>query len=131
MSGTVVAGQKLTSALLGDPAWTAMTLLNSWSNIGEVDAQFRVWELTNELEVIGRISHASISGGGTSQIATMTSLPASLQRRALQEWSATNVFASATGTPHLELTTGGSLTLVALQPGTTSLSFHAFYSLDA
>lgn len=129
MSGTVTAGQKLTSALLGVPAWTAMSLLNSWSNIGEVDAQYRVWELTNELEVIGRISHGSTSG--TSQIATMTSLPASLQRAALQEWSATNSYASTTGTPQLELSTAGVLQLLFLPAGTTSLSFHAFYSLDA
>ena len=129
MSGTVDAGQKLTSALLGDPAWTAMTLLNSWSNIGEVDAQYRLWEMTNELEVIGRISHASTSGN--SQIATMTNLPASLQRRALQEYSATNVFVAAVNTPHLELSTAGVLQFINLVAGTTSASFHAFFSMDA
>jgi hypothetical protein len=132
MSGTVTAGTRALSSVVGMPAWTAMSLLNSWSNTsGEVAAQYRVWPLTNELEVIGAISHASISGG--SQIATMTgtAVPNSGQRRMLDVWSATNVFASATATPHLQLQTSGVLQLLDMVAGTTSVWFHCWFSLDA
>lgn len=130
-SPTVLPGQVQTAALLGIPAWTGITLLNSWTNGGgtEVNAQYRLWQLNNSAEIIGNIVHASISG--TSQIATLPYTPSSTLRIGLDAWSATNAFATATVTPILQLTTAGVLNAVNLPSGTTNITFHAWFPLDA
>jgi hypothetical protein len=125
--GSVLPGQRLTAALLGMPAWTPMTLINSWTNFsGSAAGQYRYWELTNELEVIGCIQHASISG--TSQFCqTFTSnLPNSRQRDIAAE-------IILTGTPTLQVSygTNGILEFAALHTGSTVVEFHCWLSLDA
>ena len=127
MPGTVVAGQKLTSALLGMPPWTAMTLINSWSNFsGGRDGQYRYWALTNELEVIGDLQHASISG--TSQFcSTFTQfLPNSRSRDV-----GTEIIMSGLPTVQVSYSTTGVLEFAALPTGSTVVAFHCWLSLDA
>lgn len=127
MSGTVSAGQRLTAALLGVPAWTQMTLMNSWSNYAGAPAgQYRWWQLTNELEVIGTLSHASVSG--TSQFcSTFTQyLPNSRLRDV-----GTEVVLSGLPTVQVSYATSGVLEFIELPSGSTIVSFHCFLSLDA
>ena len=125
-----IAGQLAQAANVAPTAWAAMTLLNSWSNTGGgvVTAQWRVLPLENMLEVIGNIAHASISGA--SQIATMTSTPAT-QQNFLCNTTSTNVYVSTAQMPRLLLTTSGGLFLENLPAATTGADFHAFFSLDA
>jgi hypothetical protein len=129
LSGTVTAGQRLTSALLGQPGWTAMTLINSWSNAGSglVQAQYRFWALANELEVIGCLSHASISG--TSQFcSTFTgNLPSSSQHGVGLVTGGTSVGSSFV----LLYNPTGVMELLAIPAGTTQVDFHASFPLDA
>ena len=68
MTNTVLAGQTLTDGLLGIPVWSPMSLQNSWSNAGGsyVTAQYRLWELINEVEIIGRIAGGTISPAPSS-----------------------------------------------------------------
>lgn len=128
MSGTVVAGQKLTSELLGMPAWTAMSLINSWSNTGggKVDAQYRWWPLINELEVIGVVTHASISGNSQFCSTFASYLPASTLIDLAHE-------AVLSGQPTVEVSYDptGVLQFIALPSGSTRVAFHCWLSLDA
>lgn len=126
MSGTVTAGEKLTSALLGMPPWTPMTLINSWTNhAGDAAGQYRFWELTNELEVIGCLQHASISPGPSQFCSTFTQfLPASRQR----DIGCEVVLGSAVA---IAYTTSGVLEFAILPSGSTIVEFHCWLSLDA
>lgn len=129
MAGTVLAGQTLTAALLGVPAWTAMTLTGGWGNEGSpyVTAQYRLWELTSEVECIGRINTGTITDATT--IATLPYTPASVQDAVVICGGA--VSASPEKTPIIEVGTSGTLALYGIPAGTTVLAFHFWYSLDA
>ena len=114
-------------AQLAKPAWTGMTLANSWSNLaGNVAAQYRYWPLTNELEVIGCVAHASISG--TSQFcSTFTQyFPVSRQRGWARE-IALNPMVPV----QLYYQTSGVMEFVDLPTGATDVEFHHWFSLDA
>ena len=129
MAGTVKGGQSLTSALLGVPTWTAGSLLNSWVNTGAgaVAFQYRKWRLLNEVEVIGDISSGTITNG--TNIASGLPAPASLQQcNPVIDVSGT---AAAPITPALQVDTSGNLKVEALGSGTTRITFHFWYSLDA
>ena len=129
MAGTVTAGQRLTADLLGVPAWSQMTLGNGWTNAGSgsVNAQYRLWKLTNSVEVIGVISGGTVTTG--TQIATLPNAPASLQPIPVQIQNSTG--AATVDSPRMNITTGGALLLYNTPSGTTEISFHAWYSLDA
>ena len=123
-----LAGQLATAANVSPTAWAAMTLINSWSNTGAgyPTAQYRYWPLTNELEVIGTVTHASISG--TSQFCqTFTQyLPASTIPAPCNE-------VVLTGQPPVQLlyTSAGVLEFVVLPAGSTRVFFHHCFPLDA
>ena len=131
MAGTILAGQRLLAATLGMPGWTAFSLLNSWTNVGggAVTAQYRVWPLTNEMEIIGQIQHSSTSG--TSQIATLAVNPASQQSVPIKWITATNSFASTTTSYRLLAFANGVLEFDKLPTGTTVVEFGGVISLDA
>jgi hypothetical protein len=115
-------------AQLAEPPWTALTLINSWSNRGgvEVAAKYRYWALSNELEVIGTVSHASVSG--TSQFcSTFTQyLPSSNTHEMAME-------IVLAGLPNVQLyyQTSGVLEFASLPSGSTIVAFHARFPLDA
>ncbi len=130
MTNTVLAGQTLTDGLLGIPVWSPMSLQNSWSNAGGsyVTAQYRLWELINEVEIIGRIGGGTISAG--TIIATIPYAPASVQE-------INNLVASgATAlvnyySPLINVLTTGDLQIYNTPTGTTVIAFHDWYSMDA
>lgn len=125
MSGTVDAGQKLTSALLGMPPWTPMTLINSWTNhAGDADGQYRYWPLTNEMEIIGCLQHASVSGISQFCSTFATNLPASRQRDIALEVVLTSAV-------QISYATNGVLEFAGLPAGSTIVEFHCWLSLDA
>jgi hypothetical protein len=128
MPGTALAGQRVTAALAGIPPWTAMTLINSWSNQGggSVNAQYRFWPLLNELEVIGCVKHASITGTSQFCATFATFLPASSQRGIARE-IALNPMVPV----QLYYTTAGVLQFNDLPAGSTIVEFHHWFSLDA
>jgi len=130
-SPTVLAGQDLTAALLGVPAFTAMSLLNSWVNVGAgfVTAQFRVWPLINQVEVVGAIANGTITNG--TAIATLTSTPASIQDIPMLIIGGSPSGGTAGVTPLLRLQTSGSLQVFDIPTSTTQVMFHGWYSLDA
>jgi hypothetical protein len=122
-----LAGQRAQAANVAPTAWTAMTLINSWANVaGLVSAQYRFLPLFNELEVVGTITHASISG--TSQFcSTFTQyLPASTIPAPCNE-------VILTGQPPVQLAylPSGVMEFVVLPAGSTRVFFHHCFPLDA
>lgn len=114
----------------GAETWHTLPLTNGWSNFGtgHVNGKYRL-RADNLVEVIGRSSHAAVSG--TSVLAT--ALPAAYRPASTQDFDCA-VFGNSTAptaTPVLTLDTSGVLTLFDLPSGTTSVSYHIFYSLDA
>lgn len=127
-----LAGQLAAAANVAPTAWAAMTLLNSWSNTGGgvVTAQWRYLPLTNQVEIIGNIAHASVTG--SSQIATLTSnLPATQQNMDVTGFTCTAAYANAASPPKLVITTAGALILQGLPAGTTQADFSDCWSCDA
>lgn len=131
MSGTVLAGAKLSSALLGMPAWSAMTTGNGWVNTGggAATAQYRIWELTNEVEVIATISNGTIANGTAACSLPAGAFPVSSQNIPVEVITTSG---SALGqSPQISVTTGGLLEVYGLPTGTTVIFFHGMISLDA
>ena len=130
MSGSVTGGAPLSSALLGVPAWTALGLLNSWANTGAgaVTAQWRKLNQSNEIEVIGDISGGTGTTGTTIGTISLY-LPATAQP--VSALYNTSSGAASNETPVLTVDTSGNLKLNFLPTGTTRISFHGTYSLDA
>lgn len=124
MAGTVVAGQKLTSALLGIPPWTAMSLSASWVNFGSgfTTAQYRLWPLINEVELIGTISGGTATNG--TVIFTLPSgyIPASTTNNPVNAGTSTN--------PYFQVNTLGQIVLNNIGASQV-ISFHFWVSLDA
>jgi len=129
MTNTVLAGQTLTDGLLGIPVWTPMSLTGGWSNAGSsyVTAQYRLWELINEVEIIGRIAGGTISAG--TIIATLPYTPASVQELPLL--SASGATADQAYSPLINVLTTGALQIYNVPTGTTVIAFHDWISLDA
>ena len=129
MTNTVLAGQTLTDGLLGIPVWTPMSLTGGWSNAGSsyVTAQYRLWELINEVEIIGRIGGGTISAG--TIIATLPYTPASVQELPLL--SASGATADQAYSPLINVLTTGALQIYNVPTGTTVIAFHDWISLDA
>jgi hypothetical protein len=130
----VTAGSRILASVESPQAWIPMTLQNSWSNTGGgiVTAQYRLWLLQNELEVIGNISHASTSGTGIFSVSLAAPyLPASQQTAGVQKVIATNAFASATSGPFVVIPTTGAIQFQFLPAGTTQVEFHCYFSMDA
>jgi hypothetical protein len=128
-SPTVLAGQDLTALLLGVPAWTGMSLLNGWTNTGggQPTAQYRLWPLINEVEIIGNISAGTLTNNTT--IATLPNTPGSLQKVCVMMVDAAVTLAA--GVPLLYVDTGGNLKIFGMPGATTDAGFHGWYSLDA
>ena len=129
MTNTVLAGQTLTDGLLGIPVWTPMSLTGGWSNAGSsyVTAQYRLWELINEVEIIGRIAGGTISAG--TVITTLPYTPASVQELPLL--SASGATADQAYSPLINVLTTGALQIYNVPTGTTVIAFHDWISLDA
>lgn len=107
------AGNQLLSSTFQTPSWNALTLLNSWQNVGGgfPNAQWRYHPLLNLIEVIGNIQNGANANG-------------------------TIIASGLSPAPHAEvnvglmLDTSGNL-LWELGTGVTSLYFHLFFSTDA
>ena len=129
MTNTVLAGQTLTDGLLGIPVWSPMSLTGGWSNAGSsyVTAQYRLWELINEVEIIGRIAGGTISAG--TVITTLPYTPASVQELPLL--SASGATADQAYSPLINVLTTGALQIYNVPTGTTVIAFHDWISLDA
>ncbi len=130
MTNTVLAGQTLTDGLLGIPVWTPMSLQNSWSNAGGsyVTAQYRLWELINEVEIIGRIGGGTISAG--TVITTLPYTPASVQELPLLIASGATALVNYY-TPLINVLQNGNLQIYNVPTNTTVIAFHDWISLDA
>jgi hypothetical protein len=120
-----------TPATSGIETWHAVPLTNSWTNSGNPPAaQYRkLASPPNSIEVVGRISHAAVSG--TSQIATALPsgyIPTHAQDRVCAVFGNT---AAPVASPVLSIDATGVLTLFDLPTGTTGVAFHCIYSLDA
>src|SRR5215469_2327525 len=126
-SPTVLAGTDLLATLVGVPAWSSMGLVNSWANFGSgfVNAQYRLWPLINEVEVIGVITGGTITGGTT--IATLPNAPVSTQPIPVMVSSTSG--GAGGQSPRLDVTTGGALQVQNLPTGTVTIMFHGWYSL--
>ena len=120
------------AAPTGAENWHTISPSNSWSNSTPALQYRYLASPPNTVEVIGDITHVSISG--SSIIGT---LPAGYRPAHQQPWPLSYVAATAgwttgaTWPPRLRLDTSGNLTLLDLPAGTTEVIFHAFYSLDA
>lgn len=109
--------------------WTAIPFTNSWSNSANPPAgrYRRISSPPNSIEVVGRVSHAAVSG--TSQLSTaLPYVPAHAQDRPVATFGNS---ASAVATPVLSIDATGVLSFFNLPTGTTSAAFHVIYSLDA
>jgi len=129
-SPTVLAGTDLTGTLLGVPAWTAMSLLNSWTNTGagNVTAQWRKLNQSNEIEIIGTISAGTLTNG--TNIAQITTyLPATGQFVPVMVTTSTGT--AGVTSPRLFIDTSGNVQVFSIPASTTAISFHGTYSLDA
>lgn len=128
MPGSANAGSEMTSAKIGIPAWTAMTLGNGWTNTGsgQVTAQYRVWSLTNEIEIIGTITPGTITDG--TVIATLPVTPNSILNQVVQVQGNS---AAPVATPCLTLVASGQLQCFHMPTGVNEVAFHLWYSLDA
>src|ERR1017187_353106 len=123
-------------AMLAEPPWIPLSLQAGWSNTGGgfVAAQYRLWPLSNELEIVGNVSHTAIVGGGTSIFAASLVapyLPASTQKRGAQCVIAPNVYASNTEGPFVVLPTSGAIQFQFLPVNVTQVEFHGFIPMDA
>lgn len=127
MTGTIHAGQPLTDAALGTPPWQAITLQNSWTNIGTTNAQWRFVPLLNQIEVIGAIQNGTISNNTAISQALS---PAPLTQLVLPIATENNSSAPVQ-TPAMYLDTSGVLRVTALPTGTTKLDFHLFFPVDS
>jgi hypothetical protein len=114
-------------AAIAEPSWLPMTLASSWSNrgSGDVAAQYRPWTAWNMLEVIGTVSHASVSGTSVF-CAGLGYAPSSNQHGQAME-------IVLSGLPNVQLyfTSAGTLEFAGLPSGSTIVAFHWFFSLDA
>ena len=129
-----VAGQLAAAANVSPGAWVAFTPANGWTNIGGgvVTMQMRLLPLTNEVEMLGGVAHASISGTSVfSATLGAAFLPASQQTRAVEKVVATNAFPSQTSGPYVVVPTTGNIQFQFLPAGTTQVEFAFTYSLDA
>jgi hypothetical protein len=106
-----------------------MSLINGWANLigGDVTAQFRLWQLLNEVEVIGNVTGGTITTG--TAIATLPIAPLTVQPINISI-SNTSGAAQAT-TPRLDIQTNGNLTVELLPAGTVTFQFRGWFSLDA
>jgi hypothetical protein len=129
MSGTVPAGKTLTGDLLGVPPWTPLTPTGGWTNTGAGTPflQYRLWKQLNSYEVIGCITAGTITDG-----TTIGTLPATFADQGAMP-VIINVTSGGAGgkTPQLECQTSGALQVFSLPAGTTIITFHGWYSLDA
>lgn len=130
--GTLPAGSKMVGAKIGIPAWTSMSpLSNSWTTVGGwVLPQYRIWQLINEVEIIGEIHAGTITDGTTIFTMAAGAIPAS------QQWVCPISIDGGTGsaqllTPRMLVTTGGALQVYGLPAGTTEIGFHGWFSLDS
>jgi hypothetical protein len=131
-----LAGQLAEAANVSPTAWVAFTFANSWSNIGGgvVTAQMRLLPLTNEVEMLGGIAHASVSGTSLfSATLGAAYLPASQQSRCLEKVVAASAtyYAATTVGPFVVIPTTGAIQFQDLPAGTTQVEFAFTYSLDA
>ena len=111
--------------------WTAMTLLNGWTNAGggNISAQYRLaLSPANTLQIIGVINAGTIANN-----TTIATLPDGFRPSGLLYFPITTFpggFGTATS-PALVLGTTGNLNVFGLAGGTTAISFNAMIPLDA
>lgn len=117
----------------GSEPWNAMTpLQNSWSNGAAVAAQYRfVASPPATVEIIGDITHASVSGSSIFFTLPAAYRPANIQSAALSFYACTAGFANAANPPRVTVAANGNVSGDSLPAGTTEISFHALISLDA
>jgi hypothetical protein len=127
LAGTVLAGQKLTSALVGCPPWIPMagSYTNSWSDYGSGNSvgQYRLWPLINEVEIIGTIQHASISGSSAFFTLGSGYQPQTAQVVGVYGTNSSNYVS-------IQCATTGVLSFFNLSSN-TFIQFHGWISLDA
>jgi hypothetical protein len=125
------AGGDITAAILSPQAWIPMSLLNSWANVGggAPTAQYRLWLLSNEVEMIGEVSGGAITTGTLLNSALPSAyLPATAQTIGIR-----CILGAATAGPlqYARVTTGGQIDLQGIPSGTTRIAWHDTISLDA
>lgn len=128
MPNTLKAGDDITDSVLGLPSWTALSLLNSWTNQGAPQslAQWRFIPLMNAIEVTGSIQNGTITDG-TIIASGLTPAPITTlyQGVSVQNGSA------PTQTPVMYLDTAGNLKIQSIPSGTTKINFRLWFPLDS
>lgn len=111
-----------------EPAWLPLSLINGWSNTGggKVAAQYRFLPLTNELEIVGVVSSASISGNSQPFSALSANFPASTLIDICHE-----AVLSSQPTVSISYSPSGIIEFIDLPSGSTRVAFHNFFPLDA
>lgn len=140
-SPTITQLERISAADLGAPPWQPLPLAPpdvigfnpSFANFGQghVAAQYRFWELINEVELIGVITLPSSAPNNVIIFPFRVPQPASQQQIPVSIEG--NSVAPVT-TPYLRIATTGDLQLFNIPTtGTvaTKCSFHGWYSLDA
>lgn len=127
MSGSVTAGMRLLSSLLGFPAWTVLTPGNGWTQPGAgfANLQYAQWPLASAVAIIGIINAGTLTANTT--IASLPVAPASQQ-----DIPCVSIGAAVTNAPFLYVDTSGNLKVGSLVAGTTSIGIPlTFISLTA
>lgn len=133
--------QRLAAAKIGIPPWIGMNLVNpamfgatpAFANAGGglVAAQYRTWELINEVEVIGTISLPGVSAANNNNAFILPyRLPAPLKVQQIP-MVAEGQSAALVTTPYLQIDQFGTPIFANLAATSTRVSFHGWYSLDA
>jgi hypothetical protein len=125
-------GVQITPGGIIQDTWHAMSpLSNSWVAAAPAPQYRAIASPQNTVEIIGNLTHTSISGN--SVIFTLPSAywPASNQRWAFGNSVATDVYASAPAAPYVQVNPSGVVTIGNMPSGTTDVQFHCLISLDA
>jgi hypothetical protein len=125
------AGGDITAAILCPQAWIPMTLQNGWVNVGAgfPTAQYRLWLLSNEVELIGEVSGGTITTG----VLINAALPSAYLPATAQTIEIRTILGAGTAGPlqYARVSTGGQINLQGIPSGTTRIAWHDTISLDA
>jgi hypothetical protein len=104
--------------------WQPASLSNSWTarGAGFAHPQFRLTPDASEIEVLGQISHAAITG---SSVLFTISAPYPMPSAEIPGWA----FANGTTFVPLNFETSGAVEAFNLPAGTTQLAFHCTYPI--